>query len=329
MSFFIVAFLSVFLASCGDDNNNRSNDLPQEQSQRQEGVFETLLEPVSGGSTQGHASFDVDPGDRFSANVTMENGVSGGTYRQYILASNTCPTLADDIDGNGQLSMAEAQARAGLILVPLDNNLKEQEAGGIYPTPDANGSYTYSGGTNMEDMMVDLRGPDTNDSDNIIKLNPDERGLNMEGRVVMITRIQGAQEIAEACGVLIRGTVARENEEAPAPIGNHFSTRLNNRLLIAGDRCQGGESLDLPDGETQICNTDQWLVVVDNVNTCTTDGACTEVGILPIIANLRKATGSFYDILAASPTSDNIRSILGDHWVRFEPNRTPEVRPKN
>lgn len=106
-----------------------------------------------------------------------------------------------------------------------------------------------------------------------------------------------------------------------------FSTRLTNNLLIAGEQCSGDESTE-SQGQTFNCESDEWLITVDNLNTCTPEG-CTEVQVVPVIGILVPTSSQgetdFFDIEASIPVNDNITNTLETVTVRFRPNESPLV----
>ena len=119
------------------------------------------------------------------------------------------------------------------------------------------------------------------------------------------------------------------NEEEPSSI-QRFSTRLTNNLLISGVICQGGEQTDV-EGQVQTCTGGDYLVTVDNVNSCTPEG-CTDVYVVPIIASLLATGGdgsstTFFDILPSIEVNSQTSSVLegvqlrsrnGDNIVIFK-----------
>lgn len=109
-----------------------------------------------------------------------------------------------------------------------------------------------------------------------------------------------------------------------------FSTRLTNNLLISGVKCNGGETTEY-DGNTYTCERDEWLVRVDNVNTCDEEGRCTEIGVIPFVADLDRTDivsppeYIYYEIDPESPVSAEHQRILDDVWVRIDLNGDTEV----
>lgn len=109
-----------------------------------------------------------------------------------------------------------------------------------------------------------------------------------------------------------------------------FSTRLSNNLLVAGEKCRGGETVD-SNSESYSCETDQWLIRIDNVNTCNADGACTEIAVNPFIAELDRVDRvsipeyTFFEIDALSPVNASQMSVMNDVLVRFDLNGGTDV----
>lgn len=108
------------------------------------------------------------------------------------------------------------------------------------------------------------------------------------------------------------------NEEEPRVPIESFSTRMNNNLLISGDRCEGGEQTDI-EGNTYTCLAGDYLVTVDNINYCTPEG-CTDVFVVPVIASLIGTGGdavtAFYDIRPTIEVTSQQAAILEDVQVR-------------
>lgn len=104
-----------------------------------------------------------------------------------------------------------------------------------------------------------------------------------------------------------------------------FSTRINPSLLISGVRCEGNETTTDARGEEVGCSKDNWLVTIDNVNTCTVDGVCTEVAVVPIVAELDRSDRidvsdrlTFFEIDPVSAVTQEQSDIAGDYLVRFD-----------
>ena len=106
-----------------------------------------------------------------------------------------------------------------------------------------------------------------------------------------------------------------------------FSTRLTPNLLVAGTRCNGGETItDETTDTTYTCDRDNWLVTVDNINTCNAEGVCTEAAVLPFIAELDRTDRvsvpefSYFEIDPLMPIAPGQQDIVNDVFVRFDLN---------
>ncbi len=113
-------------------------------------------------------------------------------------------------------------------------------------------------------------------------------------------------------GTRVLDEVQAEEQIAPAP--QVFSTRLTNTLLVSGEICRGDETI-VVDNVTYECEAKQYLIRIDNVNTCSSAGVCTNFAVSPIIADLVKASTetpnfSVFDIDADSPTESDEEEVI-------------------
>ncbi|MFL5783960.1 MAG: hypothetical protein ACJ76H_05065 [Bacteriovoracaceae bacterium] len=105
---------------------------------------------------------------------------------------------------------------------------------------------------------------------------------------------------------------------------SNFSTRINDSLAISGQKCNGTETTTDSNGQSATCNQGQWLVTLDNVNTCTNGTACTQVAVTPFVADLNPTTDSrdpgatFYDIVPDSSVSTAIATAIDQFEVRVD-----------
>jgi hypothetical protein len=115
-----------------------------------------------------------------------------------------------------------------------------------------------------------------------------------------------------------------------------FSTRLSPSLLISGIRCEGNETTIDATGNDVLCPKDDWLITIDNVNTCTAEGFCTEVAVTPIVAELDRNDridvsdiSTFFEIDPVSAVTQEQSDIANDYLVRFEiDDETARVIPR-
>ena len=110
-----------------------------------------------------------------------------------------------------------------------------------------------------------------------------------------------------------------EEESIECPDFDSFETRLRSNLLIAGERCED-------------CQQDQWLVTIDNQNTCTSDGICTKIFVSPVISDLTESSvslppdlGCTYDMNPLGPLSSEQLEEMKKHEVRVLEGENPEV----
>ena len=130
-------------------------------------------------------------GDSFTALVKIKYGQRNTTFKQSIYSGTRCPTMKDDLNEDAYIDINEALVAIGQIVIPLDGNLDSQmEGAAIYPSGDADyGAFLYKSSSSFARMFADLKTPDMNPSDNIIKLKADE-GLSLQGRVGTAPRCQ-------------------------------------------------------------------------------------------------------------------------------------------
>jgi hypothetical protein len=333
---------SLFMSACGSDSDDDDGIQIQQEQQEDEGSYHGSfgsLNPKVAPGTHMESNITI-AGDTIRVKVEGQDLPPTSTHNQFIYSGNSCPGPDADNNGDGLIDYQELTAHTGDILIPLDDDLSSQDNGVQFPSSNGSGNYTYEESASLEDVVSDLREPDTDPDDDIGKIGPDER-LNLGGRVLVIHGVDRGVELPAsvvareglstteslpiACSVIERSNPPDEDQDpSPAPREDSFSTRLNSKLLISGAKCMG-----------ENCSQGKWLVVVDNVNNCSPDGACTEIGVPPIEAELRKAdiptptTLSFYNIIPDEDVSEEKKDILKDHWVRFDLNGEPEVLEKD
>lgn len=192
-----LAVLSI-LAGCGNDSGSKSGGGAQEEQARGESIavdgsnidgfykaeFMTLNSHIAG-TVPGSVSFTRKE-DRLYIYLRLFAGAPKAWHMQAVYTGNRCPTLADDLNGDGFIDILEAQKVVGNVLIPLDSDPSTQMSGrNFYPLGDASGSYHYERIINFQRFFNDLQAADPNPEDNIVKLGPD-KGMSLIGKVVMI-----------------------------------------------------------------------------------------------------------------------------------------------
>lgn len=178
------------LVSCGSDSGGGSGSGPHEVIEHQmtkaePGTYYAVLRPVNfnanGFIPYGSATFTLN-GDQLQVNTTMDDD-QAVPHRQSLHIGSRCPKESDDRNGDGFVDYDEAMAVVGPVLMPLDNDLNSQEAGAnVYPRGRA---MTYSRSASLARIHEDLWLPDTDPSDDVMKLAP-QTYLGLERRVVLI-----------------------------------------------------------------------------------------------------------------------------------------------
>lgn len=125
-----------------------------------------------------------------------------------------------------------------------------------------------------------------------------------------------------------RFTPSQQEEQFPqAPI--EFKTRLSNTLEIEGRQCIGTETTEVG-GHGSKCLAGQYLIYIDNINSCDISGQCTDFEIIPIVAelvdiNARTPGASIFSIDPLSPVTVTQNTILQSINVRSDLNRNGTV----
>ncbi len=205
------------VASCGSDDDDSNANSQQQQDEQQEGTYTGVLTPVNTQitSAMGGAVSLRREGDEFEATVDVTNAPAA-IHRQFVYTGSRCPTASDDTNGDGYVDAVEGSAAAGQMLIPLDNDLRAQIAGGSFPS---GANYSYDEDASFSLLLTDLRLPDLDTSDSLVKLGTTD-DLAIGSRVVILhgipssttlpATVQGVdglssqQALPIACAVLTR-----------------------------------------------------------------------------------------------------------------------------
>lgn len=160
--------------------------------------------------------------NQFWARIKVFGPISKEKHAQYLHQGSRCPTMKDDLNGDGYLDFEETYKVAGNILLPFDSNLNTQMRGfNDFPVIRRNNLYYYSESCNSSWLMDDLRSEDPFLDDVMVKLQPNE-DLSIETRIVIIYGINSDTILPSsvkslkgygvhammpiACGKLVQGT---------------------------------------------------------------------------------------------------------------------------
>jgi hypothetical protein len=124
-------------------------------------VFKVELHPVNNSGVSGVASVGLSSdGTQVSVILTARNLESGQVHPQHIHALSggtaTCPTLANDTDGDNLISLEESGPATGPAVLPLEE----------FPTAGEDGTVSYSAtldigdaaGQPLEQTVIELHG---------------------------------------------------------------------------------------------------------------------------------------------------------------------------
>lgn len=216
MKFFFWIFLLFLISSCGKESEKKTpqkreglpttpnidtevptEDLPPPPIEEERideltfyrdstylAKFNTLNSQING-NVPGSATLHFKE-EKIYAYVRIFAGFPNAWHQQKIYDGSRCPTLEDDLNGDGFLDINEVEKITGNVLIPLDANISSQKAGkNIYPVGDESGNYFYERITKFESFLRDLKSEDSTKEDNIIKLGLEE-SLIIESRPVVI-----------------------------------------------------------------------------------------------------------------------------------------------
>lgn len=145
----------------------------------------STLNPQVNGTIPGSLTFSLD-GDKLLTFVRLFAGKPSTWHQQGIYKGKRCPSLEDDLNLDGFIDIEEAMSVTGGMMIPIDGNLDSQEAGAnFYPISDSSGYYHYERVASLKRIQKDLKDEDLDQTDHIVKLNPNEE-LILAGRVVLI-----------------------------------------------------------------------------------------------------------------------------------------------
>jgi hypothetical protein len=173
-----------FLSSCNPENNNQRSILVTTTPASIAGDYLVILRPLNnhlaGWIPNGKSELKID--DKTLSIKSWIDDSSAVTHRQFILKGSRCPTLEDDKNKDGVIDIIETVRVSGKILHPLDNNLQVQ-LGPLDQYPF--GNFSYDQEISLKNLEEDLRQPDSNPDDHVIKLTPKEF-LSFENKVMIV-----------------------------------------------------------------------------------------------------------------------------------------------
>lgn len=198
LSTVLIGTCLITLASCGGDSGGSSGSSSQQREQQDDqGIYRAVLKPLNesvAGSTSGTVEIRIE-GDDVVVTSNITGAPAGVKHLQNVTLLSSCPAPAAE----GSFVTA---ASTGKILIPLDSNLSEQLMGMSFgPIANGSGSYVYKRSTSLTEMLADLRSPDPDSLDAVVKLSPEEN-LNLDGKVVFIHGVASSANLPETVGTI-------------------------------------------------------------------------------------------------------------------------------
>ncbi len=226
MTFLSPLLILFLIVACGKPDASKkieAEEIVKIDGSNVQGVYQTTLNAMNMNTTIGnvgsagvHRSYDS-----FKAFVKIYIGEKGVYHRQAIYLGARCPTVNDDINGDGYIDLREAHFVTGNVIIPLDGDLDTQSQGsGWYPQGNGiAGGYFYERSASFSRLFEDLRDTDPNSADAIEKL-PYDQGVSLHRKVVMVLGVSTSTRLPDsvdtmsglsrhtslpiACGVLTR-----------------------------------------------------------------------------------------------------------------------------
>ncbi len=229
------------LTACGGGGGSSSSrgqsESPRQLESEAEGTYVATLSALNngvGGPISGNVSISKE-GGRLIAYARVNGGAPNTVHQQRVHVGTSCPTAANDANGDGYVDAVEGYNHVGKILFPLDADISSQERGSsIWPAGDMYGYYHWERATSYERFISDLREPDLNEENEFAKLGVNG-DLNLDGRVVILHgaaetanlpdtvatrgRLRNFQTIPIACGVIRKTTVIPGDIEEDPSLG--------------------------------------------------------------------------------------------------------------
>lgn len=199
-------FSSLIIATgCGSDGGSgssaaTSNQNPVEERQDDQGIYRVVFSPMNpdfAGEASGTMEIKIQ-GDDVVVEGALANAQSGVKHLQNIMVGTSCPENSSDVNQDSVIDINEAFAVSGKVFLPLDSDLSEQISGMDFgPIANTYGNYVYKRSTTLSQLLSDLRMPDPDVLDYVLKLAP-ENDLNLAGKVILIMGLSTATALPES-----------------------------------------------------------------------------------------------------------------------------------
>src|SRR5690606_5670068 len=143
----------------------------------------------------------VYEGDELMDSKRMQ-GVPGiVVHAQHITVGSSCPTETNDVNNDNYVDVIEGVPNYGLILIPLDGDLEDQDDGSHgFPRASSAGTYSWSKTASLSRMIADLQDAEVDLEDGLTKLNGSE--LNLAGKVVIVHGVNSNSNLPDTVGTI-------------------------------------------------------------------------------------------------------------------------------
>lgn len=190
----------LILPACGKkaaSESSTNSDGEVMQQQETEGSYRIVLKGLNGSEASGAGSIKIAE-DEVAVQLKMIQSHSRTKHFQSISYKGNCPTVEDDLNGDGYIDIQEGIVAYGKALIPLDDDLNSQTAGNKdLPISDGSGFYEYSGKASLQQLLQDLKKPDDEREDLLVKLQPYEE-LNLAGRHIIVYGVPSSTHLPES-----------------------------------------------------------------------------------------------------------------------------------
>jgi hypothetical protein len=159
-------------------------------------VYRAMLSPLNadaaGSAASGEATFTIS-GDTLTIEISVKGVTPNMEHLQHFHGfadsdqKATCPTAADDTNGDGIIDLIETEPVVGTTMVPFHADpVNMQIVNDTYPTANADGSYTYTKAVSLDALTKAF-----------LKQFPQQQSLNLDHRVVMIHGIASSTALPD------------------------------------------------------------------------------------------------------------------------------------
>lgn len=200
----LIGALSLGLVSCGgsSDGGGRPRSSASEQqttpiteSGSYFAILRTMNNSLSGYLPTGQAQVKIENG-LFKVKTVLEDDAPVVHY-QALYSGSSCPTEADDLNGDGYVDVDEMESKTGMAIVPLDSDLTDQLNGFFVKGR----SMTYSKTVSIDALTKSVFGEDLDAADHVTKLLPGQV-FGVSNRVIVIHGVSSSKGLPASVATL-------------------------------------------------------------------------------------------------------------------------------